>query len=59
MCRSVLATTTIIVIEAISHSREIGNRTDPKAEHMTPVRERLSTREESVEFGDWVRERLL
>lgn len=52
MCRSVLPTTTIIVIEAISHSREIGNRTDPEAEHMTAVRERLSTREESVELGE-------
>lgn len=57
MCRGVFPTTTIIVIEAIRHSREIGNRTEPKAEHMTAVRERLSGREESVEMGELVRER--
>lgn len=52
MCRGVFPTTTIIVIEAIRHSREIGNRTEPKAEHMTAVRERLSGREELVEMGE-------
>lgn len=51
MCRGVFPTTTIIVIEAISHSREIGNQTEPKAEHMTAVSQRLSGREESVEMG--------
>lgn len=59
MCHGVFPTTTIIVIEAIRHSREIGNRTEPKAEHMTAVRERLSGREELVEMGESRRGKML